>query len=79
MSCKYDLHGHVLLLGKDSIVGLELVLLEVLGALGRTNLDVELHRQLIRHSKNKTKLTKGLPIDRTSGLDIVVVRLYRLK
>jgi hypothetical protein len=41
-----DLHGHVLLLGKDGIVGLELVLFEVLGSLGRADLDVELRCQL---------------------------------
>lgn len=45
--CMNDLHGHVLLLGKDGIVGLELVLLEILGSLGRADLDVELACQLI--------------------------------
>jgi hypothetical protein len=37
--------GHVLLLGEDSIVSLQLVFLEVLGSLGRADLDVELESQ----------------------------------
>ena len=39
-----SLHGHVLLLGEDGIVRLQVVFLEVLGSLGRSDLDVKLNR-----------------------------------
>jgi hypothetical protein len=35
-------NGHMLLLGKDSIVGLQVIFLEVLSSLGGSDLDIEL-------------------------------------
>jgi hypothetical protein len=40
-----SLHGHVLLLGENSIVGFQVVFLEVLGTFGRSDLDIELQCQ----------------------------------
>lgn len=37
-----SLHRHVLLLGQDGIIGLQVIFLEVLCSLGRSDLDVEL-------------------------------------
>jgi hypothetical protein len=63
-------NGHMLLLGKDSIVGLQVIFLEVLSSLGGSDLDIELIVSLAPVDV-MIRLTKGLPMERIRGLDIV--------
>jgi len=61
----------MLLLGKDSIVGLQVIFLKVLSSLGGSDLDIELLISL-PPSVVGLQLTKGLPMDKIRGLDIVI-------